>query len=294
MKRSDPRDAVPLALIVASIAIVLLITSASRWAHSILLIAGRPATVILAVALLTFALLLLAARLVVTRRTLNERVVTFALPADSFDPSIESVLRFASGLSRSRRAIRGLLDAPASAVRLGLDADPEGRLRYRVEVPDRASAALRAALGAYSGVELRRDEGERASEPPEGAALARAELILARPSSEPLRAVGLDPDPLSGFARAINALDPAGGDAANVCVDLLPVSAGKRRRLRRRLLRRRPRGATRGPRRERRPRRASDRSRGRSWRRRPARGARRATGRAAVAVAEVGQPRTAV
>ncbi|MBA3867433.1 MAG: hypothetical protein H0X42_14005, partial [Solirubrobacterales bacterium] len=160
--------------------------------------------------------------------------MTFALPADSFDPSIESVLRFASGLSRSRRAIRGLLDAPASAVRLGLDADPEGRLRYRLEVPEHASASLRAALGAYSGVELRSSEGAAASEP-DGAEVARAELVLARPSSEPLRAVGLDPDPLSGFARAINALDPAGGDLAYVCVDLLPVSAGKRRRLRRRL-----------------------------------------------------------
>jgi hypothetical protein len=236
VRRSDPRDAVPLALIVASIAIVLVIVNASRWARSIVLIASRPATVILAGALMMFAFLLLVARLVVTRRTLANRVATFALPADSFDPSIESVLRFASGLSRSRRVIRGLLDAPASAVRLGLDADPEGRLRYGVEVPEHASAALRAALGAYSGVELRIGEAEGTSAPG-GDEVARAELVLGRPSSEPLRVVGLDPDPLSGFARAIDALDTSGGDAVSVCIDLLPVTPAKRRRLRRRLLR---------------------------------------------------------
>ncbi|MGC1165076.1 MAG: hypothetical protein WA862_03115 [Solirubrobacterales bacterium] len=159
-----------------------------------------------------------------------------AIPADSFDPSPESVVRFASGLSRSRRALRGLLDAPASAVRLRLDADPAGKLRYCVEVPERARGALRAAMSAYQGVELRAAP-EAPAKPPAGE-VVRAELVLARASSEPLRAAGLDPDPLSGFARAIDALDPAGGDGATICVDLLPVTPGKRRRLRRRLLRR--------------------------------------------------------
>ncbi|HWC08199.1 MAG TPA: hypothetical protein VG458_04025 [Solirubrobacterales bacterium] len=163
-------------------------------------------------------------------------MAVLAVPADSFDPSPESVVRFASGLSRSRRALRGLLDAPASAVRLRLDADPAGKLRYCVEVPERARGALRAAMAAYQGVELR--AAPEAPAEPETGEVVRAELVLARASSEPLRAAGLNPDPLSGFARAIDALDPAGGDGATICVDLLPVTPGKRRRLRRRLLRR--------------------------------------------------------
>ncbi|MBW8059996.1 MAG: ATP/GTP-binding protein [Solirubrobacterales bacterium] len=236
MSESDRRDAVPLALFAAAVAIVLVAANAPRWSQSLLELAGHPAAVSLAVALLSFACAVLVARLVVTRRALDHRVAMLAVPADSFDPSAEAVLRFASGLSRSRRALRGLLDAPASAVRLSLDADPAGKLRYAVEVPEHARGALRAAMAAYHGVELRPAPapiGEAGK-----AEVARAELVLARASSEPLRAAGLDPDPLSGFARTIDALDPAGGDTVAICVDLLPVTPGKRRRLRRRLLRR--------------------------------------------------------
>ncbi|HSS05239.1 MAG TPA: hypothetical protein VLK89_08665 [Solirubrobacterales bacterium] len=245
MSESDRRDAVPLALLMATIAILFIAASASRWAHSLMELAGRPAAISLAGALLTFACAVTAARLVVTRRALDHRVAMVAVPADSFDPSEEAVIRFASGLNRSRRRLRGLLDAPASAVRLRLDADDAGRLQYGVEAPARARAALRAAFAAYSGVELQ-PVPTAAVEAVE-AEVARAELVLARPSSEPLRAAGLDPDPLSGFARAFDALDPAGGDAGCVCVDLLPVTPGKRRRLRRRLLRRARRGQPSGP-----------------------------------------------
>lgn len=242
-RSSDRRDAVPLALLAAAIAIVLVASSAPRWGQSLLELAGHPAAVSLAGALLSFACVVLVARLVVTRRALDHRVAMLAIPADSFDPSSESVLRFASGLSRSRRAIRGLLDAPASAVRLRLDADPAGKLRYGVEVPAHARGALRAAIAAYHGVELRPvpeppEEGDDAPRKPDHLEVARAELALARASSEPLRAAGLDPDPLAGFARAIDGLRPDGGDEATICVDLLPVTPGKRRRLRRRLLRR--------------------------------------------------------
>jgi len=236
VSKSDPRDAVPLALLAAAVAIMLVASSAGRWAHSLLKLAERPAAVSLAGALLMFACAVLVARLVVTRRALDHRVAMLAIPADSFDPSPESVVRFASGLSRSRRALRGLLDAPASAVRLRFDADPAGKLRYCVEVPERARGALRGAMSAYKSVELR-PAPEPRPEPVTGE-VVRAELVLARASSEPLRAAGLDPDPLSGFALAIDALDPAGGDVATICVDLLPVTPGKRRRLRRRLLRR--------------------------------------------------------
>ncbi|MGN6814908.1 MAG: hypothetical protein ACTHK3_02345 [Solirubrobacterales bacterium] len=236
MSESDRRDAVPLALLAAAIAALFVAASLRQWLVTLRDLAERPAAVSLAGALLMFACAVLVARLVVTRRSLDHRVAILAIPADSFDPSPESVLRFASGLSRSRRALRGLLDAPASAVRLRLDADPAGKLRYCVEVPERARGALRAAMSAYQGVELRAAP-EAPAKPPAGE-VVRAELVLARASSEPLRAAGLDPDPLSGFARAIDALDPAGGDSATICVDLLPVTPGKRRRLRRRLLRR--------------------------------------------------------
>ena len=137
MSGSDRRDAVPLALLAAAIAIVLVASSAPRWGQSLLELAGRPAAISLAGALLIFACSVLVARLVVTRRTLRHRVAVLAVPADSFDPSAEAVVRFASGLSRSRRALRGLLDAPASAVRLRLDADQAGDLRYAIEVPER-------------------------------------------------------------------------------------------------------------------------------------------------------------
>ena len=46
--------------------------------------------------------------------------------------------------------------------------------------------------------------------------IVRTELILARPSSEPLRAAGLDPDPLAALARAMEDLDPSNGDAAEI------------------------------------------------------------------------------
>jgi hypothetical protein len=236
VSESDRRDAVPLALLAAAIAALFVAASLRQWLVTLRELAERPAAVSLAGALLSFACAVLVARLVVTRRALDHRVAVLAVPADSFDPSPESVVRFASGLSRSRRALRGLLDAPASAVRLRLDADPAGKLRYAVEVPERARGALRAAMSAYQGVELR--AAPEAPPEPETGEVVRAELVLARASSEPLRAAGLDPDPLSGFARAIDALDPAGGDGATICVDLLPITPGKRRRLRRRLLRR--------------------------------------------------------
>jgi hypothetical protein len=236
VSESDRRDAVPLVLLAAAAAISLVATNAPRWGLSLLRLAGQPAAISLAGALLIFACAVLVARFVVTRRALHHRVAMLAIPADSFDPSPDSVLRFASGLSRSRRALRGLLDAPASAVRLRLDGDEDGRLRYGIEVPERASGALRAALGAYHGVELRPAPESRAE--PKNVEVARAELVLARASSEPLNAAGLDPDPLAGLALAIDGIDLAGSDRATVCVDLLPVTPGKRRRLRRRLLRR--------------------------------------------------------
>jgi hypothetical protein len=235
VSESSRRDAVPLILLAGAIAVGVAVRDAPRWAHALLALAGRPATVSLVGALLIFALVAVALRLVVTRRALARRSAVLVVPADSFDPGVAAVLAFASALGRSRRALRGFLDAPASAVRLRLEPDEAGRLRYLVELPEHARAALRVGLAAYDGVETL--PAPPAAPEAEGIEAARAELVLARASSEPLRNARLDPDPLSGFARALEALDAAAGDRAAVCVDLLPAAPGRRRRLRRRLLR---------------------------------------------------------
>lgn len=65
----------------------------------------------------------------------------------------------------------------------------------------------------------------------------RIELRLARHPAEPLKELPLDPDALAVFARqfaAVNA-DPRFAESAEVCVDLLPVTGPRGRRLRRRI-----------------------------------------------------------
>ncbi len=64
--------------------------------------------------------------------------------------------------------------------------------------------------------------------------VVRAELVLARPSSEPLALVGLVPDPHQLFANAFASVRR--GESASVVLDLLPATGAQRRRLRRRLL----------------------------------------------------------
>ncbi len=169
-----------------------------------------------------------------TGRALSRRVRVQMVPTDGFDPDVEAVLRFAAGLGRSRRAVRGLLEGPASAVRVRLVNDPDGRLRYEVELPEHARGVL--ATAGYEEVQLL-DVPREHQEPGSVGAVARVELVLARPSTEPLRSIGLDPDPLSGVARAIETVRPSAGESATVCVDLLPIGAAGRQRAHRRMLR---------------------------------------------------------
>ncbi len=183
------------------------------------------------------AVLVLAAltgRVVVTRRGLARRVRLVVLAPDSFAPTLDGVLRCAAQLSRVRRLVGGWLDPRASAVRVLLDGSSEGTMRYSLIVPERSLPAIRSALSNYDGVQVRVAD----SEPPtrERGCVMRAELRLARPSSEPLAHLALDPDPLQSFARALASLDAA-RERAQVAVDLLPCAAGARRRLRRGLLR---------------------------------------------------------
>jgi hypothetical protein len=136
-------------------------------------------------------------------------------------------------ISRVRRVVGGWLDPRASAVRVLLDGS-EGAMRYSLVVSERALPAIRSALSNYDRVQVRRVDPEPALR--EGGCVMRAELRLAQPSSEPLAHLALAPDPLQSFARVLASLDPS-HERAQVAVDLLPCTAGARRRLRRRLLR---------------------------------------------------------
>lgn len=66
-----------------------------------------------------------------------------------------------------------------------------------------------------------------------GLFVARAELVLARDDRMPLRAVPLDPDPLTGLARAMGAARDDLAERVEVVVDLLPLTGADRRRRRR-------------------------------------------------------------
>ena len=194
------------------------------------------------------ALALLVARSVATRRALRARVGLAVVPADEFDPPLEAVVRFAAPLARVRRRARGWLTRRASAVRVRLETDPDGRLAYLLEVPGHAEPLVRAALRSYDGVELRDPDAIVPADPAaERRKRARAELVLARPSVEPLARLEIDPDPLGPFAAAARTLCAGDGEHFSVCVDLLPASGSGRRRWRRRLLReaRGPRGRSR-------------------------------------------------
>lgn len=93
-----------------------------------------------------------ALRLVVTRRSLRGRERLYAVPVDSFDPELESVLRFAMQLSRTRKVVGGLLDRRARAVRVRFDSVGEGEMLYGLEIPARSRGVVIAGL--YPGVEL--------------------------------------------------------------------------------------------------------------------------------------------
>jgi hypothetical protein len=237
MRDTDRRDATALLLLAGSIAAIAIAPVVARLDPSQALadLAGR----IHLLALVALPVVgLLGLRVLATRRALRSRVRFAVVPADDFDPSLEAVMRFAAQLSRVRRSVRGWLDRRASAVRIRLEPDPDGRLAYSVEAPGRAREVLLAALRSYERLELS-EVGRPADDPP---ALpehetVRAELVLARASVEPLARLELDPDPLEAFAAALRDARAEAGERALVCVDLLPAGTGEVRRLRRRLLR---------------------------------------------------------
>lgn len=231
MTRRPSQDARPLVAVVGGLVALALLRDRELPAWL-----ARHAEVLIAYAAVPVTLVLLAAltcRVVVTRRALSRRVRLVVLAPDSFAPTLDGVLRCAAQLSRVRRVVGGWLDPRASAVRVLLDSS-EGAMRYSLVVPERALPAIRSALSNYDRVQVRLADPE----PPtrDGGCVMRAELRLARPSSEPLAHLALDPDPLQSFARALAALHPA-RERGQVAVDLLPCTAGARRRMRRTLLR---------------------------------------------------------
>jgi hypothetical protein len=175
-----------------------------------------------------------------TRRTLASRRAVAIVPADGFEPRPETVAAFASSLAAGSRRISAWADRPASAIRVRLTNDPQGRMVYLVEVPGRDMSRLRSALRAYRGVEVRDasdvlPDAERSAEDRRG--VVRAEMVLARPAFEPLARLPLDPDPLAPFAAALAGVRRDSGEEAEVCVDLLPAPGMRTARLRRRMRR---------------------------------------------------------
>jgi hypothetical protein len=188
-------------------------------------------------------------RIVATRRTLRSRRLTAIVPADEFDAKPEVVLSFAAQLASSERSIAGWLNRRASALRVQLACDQEHQLVYLIEVPDRAVGLLRSALRSYEGVELRSAEDVLPDHNGrEKTTTLRTELVLAHPSIEPLARFDGDPDPLQAFAAAMASLHPEHGEAAAICLDLLPATGRRRGRLRRRLGRQARRRHREGPR----------------------------------------------
>jgi hypothetical protein len=238
--RSDPRPM--LAILAAAVVIALwrLISSirVDQLLASILSLAP------LALGAIATASALATHRFFATRRTLRSRRAVAIVPADEFDAEPDAVLRFAAQLAASERRVGGWVDRRASAIRIRLASDSERRLVYLIEVPERASEALRTAFHTFEGVEerpaedaLRRAESESDSEAEKAEPVVlRTELVLARPSVEPLARLAPKPDPLQPFAAAIGRLH-SGGEDASVSVDLLPASGFRAARLRRRLRR---------------------------------------------------------
>lgn len=232
--RSDPRPM--LAIFAAAVLLALWRLISSIRVDQLL--ASALSLAPLALVALAIASALATHRFLATRRTLRSRRAVAIVPADEFDAEPEAVLRFAAQLADSERRIAGWVDRRASAVRIRLASDAECRLVYLLEVPERSSEALRTALLAFEGVEKRPAAealGEAEPKPGERAVL-RTELVLARPSVEPLARLAPQPDPLQPFAAAIGRLHSQ-DEAASVCVDLLPAGGFRGTRLRRRMRR---------------------------------------------------------
>jgi hypothetical protein len=236
-RSDDPRILIGIAAAVAGLVIA---RSLSHLLKGVASAQVDPA--LIALAALTVCLSICAPallRVYCVRTALRQRVVLAAVPADEFDPDPEAVLRFAAQLSQLDRVVRGWTDRPACAIRIRLEPDRDRRLVYLIEVPRRSRELVRGALASFEGIELRDPGSVRAASlaPAKGWTTCRAELVLARPSIEPLATLALDPDPLDAVAVAMRGVDASSGESVAVCLDLMPATSLRRTRLRRRLKR---------------------------------------------------------
>jgi hypothetical protein len=224
-RRRGPDDPRPLLALLACIAGYPTLRFLSRLEPGRLSdLALRTSTLAIALGATVIATALARHRQLSTGRTLISRRALAVVPADEFDAAPELVGAFAAQLARSGRRIGGFWDRRASALRVRILNDDEGRLVYLLDVPERDLPTLRAALRGYRGVELR-DPAEvlPAEDDVADEAVLRTELVLAQPVVEPLARLPLDPDPLSPFVAAVAGLDARRGEHAEVCLDLLPI-----------------------------------------------------------------------
>jgi hypothetical protein len=159
MRKTSREEATAIIAIAGVVISLIVVRNAGSWFDAVREAATRlatdPLTIGIVVALVLAATAAVIARVVLTRIQLRDRISFALLPADSFDPPIEAVVRFASQLARVRGGFIGWLTPHASVVRIVLDSLPGGRMLYRIECPRRALPVLRAAVAAYGDVELR-------------------------------------------------------------------------------------------------------------------------------------------
>lgn len=183
------------------------------------------------------------------RSALAERVSLAMVPTESFDPTPEAIRRWAAAIAATRRRWAPLTRR-ASAVRLRLGAGAGGAVEMTVTCPKRAAAVLAAAcphevelVAVEAARPLRRGTAAPTDSSPYGAGSGagprwkrtdalgqerrRAELVLGRGAGG-LAVLGLAPDPLVALVAVL--ADLGAGEDAEVCIDLMPLSAGRRRR----------------------------------------------------------------
>ncbi len=131
MKGRGQQDPRPLIAVVVGLAVASLLSGARQVALASVVAVALPVLI----GGLVLLVVLAAARVIVTRRSLESRQRLVVLAPDTFDPSLDTVIRSAAHLSRARRLVGNWLDPAARAVRVLLDTDEEGRLRYSLSVP---------------------------------------------------------------------------------------------------------------------------------------------------------------
>ena len=237
MKGLDPHDPRPMLAIFFVLVTAAVVRGVSSIHPGELLESAALSLAPFALGAIAIAAALAPQRFFATRRALRKRIVTAVVPADEFEAKPETVLRFAAELARADRSLRGWFDRRAGTLRVRLANDREGRLVYLLEAPGRSRELVNTALRGYEGVELR-PATEVLPDHSAGAPVRlRTELVLSRPSVEPLARLDLVPDPLQPFAAAMASLRAERGERVDVCVDLLPIAGRHHSRLQGRLKR---------------------------------------------------------